>query len=286
MDFPARRPRGHSEARDPRSSTRRVAPPKAMATEEIQFDPDVHPSYVGRLVKVRESLDDPFWRHGVCCFAMTEWTMEDYHGDGKLVKVEKITGGYQLQWGLFERVEQAREQKRKQQKVRDAPPTPTPLDVAAPIQIARAPWSPDARPPLPSQFSHEDEPFYVDELIASGLMMFTDLDHEHGTLDLDKCSDEIPSAWRQRAAAEERKKAERAAKEAAAKKAKAAREEKERQRLAAKREAALAIFWASSSCACSHATRALRSERSAATGTKWTQGLSSGAKNGTPVVKF
>ena len=77
----------------------------------------------------------------------------------------------------------------------------------------------------------------MDELIASGLMMFTDLDHEHGTLDLDKCGDEIPSAWRQRAAAEERKKAERAAKEAAAKKAKAAREAKERQRLAAKREA-------------------------------------------------
>jgi hypothetical protein len=208
-----------------------------MVTEEIQFDPDVHPSYVGRLVKVRESLDDPFWRHGVCCFAMTEWTMEDYHGDGKLVKVEKITGGYQLQWGLFERVEQAREQKRKQQKVRDAPPTPPPLVVAAPIQIARDPRSPDARPPLPSQFSREDEPFYVDELIASGLMMFTDLDHDHGTLDLDKCGDEIPSAWRQRAAAEERKKAERAAKEAAAKKAKAAREAKERQRLAAKREA-------------------------------------------------
>ena len=147
--FPARRKRGHSEARDPRSSTRRVAPPTEMATEEIQFDPDVHPSYVGRLVKVRESLDDPHWRHGVCCFAMTEWAMEDYHGDGKLVKVEKITGGYQLQWGLFERVEQAREQKRKQQKVRDSTPTPTSLVVAAPIRIARDSSFPDARP-LPS----------------------------------------------------------------------------------------------------------------------------------------
>lgn len=147
--FPARRKRGHSEARDPRSSTRRVAPPTEMATEEIQFDPDVHPSYVGRLVKVRESQDDPHWRHGVCCFAMTEWAMEDYHGDGKLVKVEKITGGYQLQWGLFERVEQAREQKRKQQKVRDSPPTPTSLVVAAPIRIARDSSFPDARP-LPS----------------------------------------------------------------------------------------------------------------------------------------
>ena len=147
--FPARRKRGHSEARDPRSSTRRVAPPTEMATEEIQVDPDVHPSYVGRLVKVRESLDDPHWRHGVCCFAMTEWAMEDYHGDGKLVKVEKITGGYQLQWGLFERVEQAREQKRKQQKVRDSPPTPTSLVVAAPIRIARDSSFPDARP-LPS----------------------------------------------------------------------------------------------------------------------------------------
>ena len=54
----------------------------------------------------------------------------------------------------------------------------------------------------------------MDELIASGLMMFTDLDRENGTLDLDKCGDEIPSAWRQGPAAEERKKAERAAIEA------------------------------------------------------------------------
>ena len=77
----------------------------------------------------------------------------------------------------------------------------------------------------------------MDELIASGLMMFTDLDRENGTLDLDKCGDEIPSAWRKRRSAEERKKAERSAREAAAKKAKAEREEKERQRLAARREA-------------------------------------------------
>ena len=77
----------------------------------------------------------------------------------------------------------------------------------------------------------------MDELIASGLMMFTDLDRENGTLDLDKCGDEIPSAWRKRRSAEARKKAERSAREAAAKKAKAEREEKERQRLAARREA-------------------------------------------------
>ena len=68
-------------------------------------------------------------------------------------------------------------------------------------------------------------------------MMFTDLDRENGTLDLDKCGDEIPSAWRKRRSAEARKKAERSAREAAAKKAKAEREEKERQRLAARREA-------------------------------------------------
>ena len=54
----------------------------------------------------------------------------------------------------------------------------------------------------------------MDELIASGLMMFTDLDRENGTLDLDKCGDEIPSAWRKRRSAEERKKAERSAREA------------------------------------------------------------------------
>ena len=77
----------------------------------------------------------------------------------------------------------------------------------------------------------------MDELIASGLMRFTDLDRENGTLDLDKCGDEIPSAWRKRRSAEARKKAERSAREAAAKKAKAEREEKERQRLAARREA-------------------------------------------------
>ena len=77
----------------------------------------------------------------------------------------------------------------------------------------------------------------MDELIASGLMKFTDLDRENGTLDLDKCGDEIPSAWRKRRSAEARKKAERSAREAAAKKAKAEREEKERQRLAARREA-------------------------------------------------
>jgi hypothetical protein len=67
--------------------------------------------------KVRDDVNDERWKHGVACYAMTAWTMEDYEGDGVMVKVERPTGGYQLQWGLFERVEQARAQKRKRQQV-------------------------------------------------------------------------------------------------------------------------------------------------------------------------
>ena len=99
---------------------------------EIHFDCDTVDSHVGRLVKVRDDVNDDNWRHGVACFAHTEWVMEDYYGDGVLCKVEKPTGGYQLQWGLFERVEQARSQKRSRKKVsgtaremqRDALPQP------------------------------------------------------------------------------------------------------------------------------------------------------------------
>ena len=88
--------------------------------EEVEFDPDIHPSYVGRLVRVRDNAEsDAKWRHAVLCFAMTEWVIEeDPSRRGKRVKLEKPTGGYQLQWGLFERVEQARTQKRGQQSVR------------------------------------------------------------------------------------------------------------------------------------------------------------------------
>jgi hypothetical protein len=88
-----------------------------MVDEEIAFDPDIHASYLGRLLKVRETVNDE-WRHGVPCFAETEWELEDYHGNGKMCKVEKPTGGYQLQWGLFERIEQAMNQKRSAKTVR------------------------------------------------------------------------------------------------------------------------------------------------------------------------
>lgn len=93
------------------------APANEMVDEEIAFDPDIHASYIGRLLKVRETVNDE-WRHGVPCFAETEWELEDYHGDGKMCKVEKPTGGYQLQWGLFERIEQAMNQKRSAKTVR------------------------------------------------------------------------------------------------------------------------------------------------------------------------
>lgn len=93
------------------------APANEMVDEEISFDPDIHASYLGRLLKVRETVNDE-WRHGVPCFAETEWELEDYHGDGKMCKVEKPTGGYQLQWGLFERIEQAMNQKRSAKTVR------------------------------------------------------------------------------------------------------------------------------------------------------------------------
>ena len=85
--------------------------------DEISFDPDIHTSYLGRLLKVRETVNDE-WRHGVPCFAETEWELEDYHGNGKMCKVEKPTGGYQFQWGLFERIEQAMNQKRSAKSVR------------------------------------------------------------------------------------------------------------------------------------------------------------------------
>lgn len=92
---------------------------------EIPFDCDVTFSHLGRLVKVRDDVNSDNWSHGVACFAHTEWKLEDYHGDGVLCKVEKPTGGYQLQWGLFERVEQARAQKRKRRNVSDRPPDDT-----------------------------------------------------------------------------------------------------------------------------------------------------------------
>jgi len=100
---------------------RRSPAPSApeMVDEEIAFDPDIHKSHLGRLVKVRESTNHT-WQHGVPCFAVTEWELEDYHGDGKMCKVEKPTGGYQLQWGLFERIEQAMSQKRSAKTVRVA----------------------------------------------------------------------------------------------------------------------------------------------------------------------
>jgi hypothetical protein len=108
------------------------SPPATMSDlEEVEFDPDIHPSYVGRLVRVRDNAEsDAKWRHAVLCFAMTEWVIEeDPSRRGKRVKLEKPTGGYQLQWGLFERVEQARTQKRGQQSVR---PSGEPRSRAAP----------------------------------------------------------------------------------------------------------------------------------------------------------
>ena len=94
------------------------APANEMGVDdEISFDPDIHASYLGRLLKVRETVNDE-WRHGVPCFAETEWELEDYHGNGKMCKVEKPTGGYQFQWGLFEHVEQAISQKRSAKTVR------------------------------------------------------------------------------------------------------------------------------------------------------------------------
>ena len=86
---------------------------------EVPFDPDDTPSHVGRLVKVRHSASEP-WSHAVVCFAFTDWHLEDYHGDGVMRRVERPNGGYQLQWGMFERVELARKQKRKRSKVRRA----------------------------------------------------------------------------------------------------------------------------------------------------------------------
>ena len=35
-----------------------------MVDEEIAFDPDIHASYIGRLLKVRETVNDE-WRDGV-----------------------------------------------------------------------------------------------------------------------------------------------------------------------------------------------------------------------------
>jgi hypothetical protein len=123
--------------------------------EEVEFDPDIHPSYVGRLVRVRDNAEsDAKWRHAVLCFAMTEWVIEeDPSRRGKRVKLEKPTGGYQLQWGLFERVEQARTQKRGQQSVRPSgeppssrvrarsspPPDPPDLPHLAPIRARSSP---------------------------------------------------------------------------------------------------------------------------------------------------
>lgn len=88
-----------------------------MVDEEISFDPDIHASYIGRLLKIRETVNDE-WRHCVPCFAETKWELEDYHGTGKMCKVEKPTGGYQFQWGLFECIEQAINQKRSAKSVR------------------------------------------------------------------------------------------------------------------------------------------------------------------------
>ena len=68
-------------------------------------------------MKARETKNDD-WQHGVPCFAVTEWELTDFHGNGKMCKVEKPTGGYQLQWGLFERIEQAMTQKRSAKTVR------------------------------------------------------------------------------------------------------------------------------------------------------------------------
>ena len=96
-----------------------MAAPKVVET--VEFDADIHASRLGRLVKVRhrdEGGELSGWSHGVCTWAETQWIEETVPGGVR--KVEIPTGGYQLQWGLFESVESALQQKRKRQKVSPA----------------------------------------------------------------------------------------------------------------------------------------------------------------------
>jgi hypothetical protein len=96
-----------------------MAAPKVVET--VEFDADIHASRLGRLVKVRhrdEGGELSEWSHGVCTWAETQWIEETVPGGVR--KVEIPTGGYQLQWGLFESVESALQQKRKRQKVSPA----------------------------------------------------------------------------------------------------------------------------------------------------------------------
>ena len=60
--------------------------------------------------------------------AETQWIEEEVPGG--IRKVEIPTGGYQLQWGLFETVEMALQQKRSRQRVRPSCRTPVPIPPA------------------------------------------------------------------------------------------------------------------------------------------------------------
>ena len=109
--------------------TRRIMAPKVVET--VEFDADIHPSRLGRLVKVRHRDEEgtlSAWSHGVCTWAETQWIEEEVPGG--IRKVEIPTGGYQLQWGLFETVEMALQQKRSRQRVRPSCRTPVPIPPA------------------------------------------------------------------------------------------------------------------------------------------------------------
>lgn len=59
--------------------------------------------------------------------------------------------------------------------------------------------SPSASLPVvcSAQFSDHENPYYFDAMQRAGLLEFTDLEDEHGTLDLDKCADDdLPKTWR------------------------------------------------------------------------------------------
>ena len=68
-------------------------------------------------------------------------------------------------------------------------------DVKSPSSIERTFHSKnDSTRDRREQFSAETQLFYVDELISEGLCVFTDLDDDHGTLDLDKWGEEARQA--------------------------------------------------------------------------------------------
>jgi hypothetical protein len=90
------------------------------------------------------------------------------------------------------------------------------------IAPRRAHASSPASPRIASQFSSDTIPYKFDELIAKGLLEFTDKEDDPGTFDLEKCSDPLPKKFRESVERDARLRAEAAAKAAAAKKAAAA----------------------------------------------------------------